>query len=433
MKWTVGPAPPRSKRAVADQVFPRALGIFAAWRLQAYGYTLAVLYAALLVALYKAGLWIVDSRGVPVYSDFICPWLAGRQALHGDAALLYDPAEFAKIQEALVGPRDYFYPNWPYPPTFFFALIPFALLPYAYAFVVWDVVTLTGCIAVVYLITRRAAAIALVLASPLTAWTLYAGQNGFLWASLLGASLLCLERQPVLAGLLVGSLTWKPQFGILLPVALAASNRWHAFASAAAATVLLAGASIAAFGTAVWEAFPRELAAQTSEVLVAGGHAHSTPDWGYIQTVYGLVRTLQGGAGAAWLAQGATAVGAAIIVWLVWRSSVRYALKAATLSTAALIATPYAFAADLAAIAIPAAFLASDQIRCGLLRGEQAVMIALFGASFVILATHGSAPLGPVVMITLLCVILRRAVWLRNRVCPCPAGGVVGQDGGITR
>ena len=41
------------------------------------------------------------------------------------------------------------------------------------------------------------------------------------------------ERRPVLAGLLIGCLTWKPQFGILLPVALAASNRWRAFASAA--------------------------------------------------------------------------------------------------------------------------------------------------------------------------------------------------------
>jgi hypothetical protein len=393
-----------------DRGSPRLLDIFSAWRLQAYGYALAALYAVLLVTLYRAGFWIVDSRGVPVYSDFICPWLVGVQALHGDTVRLYDPAEFAKIQEALVGPRDYFYPNWPYPPTFFFVLIPLALLPYAYAFIVWDVVTLTGCIAVVYLIIRRPSAIALVLASPLTAWTLYAGQNGFLWASLLGASLLLLERRPVLAGLLIGCLTWKPQFGILLPVALAASKQWRAFASAAATTLLLAGASIAAFGTAVWEVFPRELAAQTSEVLVAGGHAHPTPDWGYIQTIYGLVRTLHGSAAVAWLAQGAMAVGLAIIVWLVWRYSVRYSLKAATLSAAALIATPYAFAADLAAIVIPAAFLASDQIRCGLLRGEQAIMIVLFGASFVILVTYGSMPLGPVVMITLLCVILRRTV-----------------------
>jgi Glycosyltransferase family 87 len=179
----------------ADRASPRHLGIFTTWRLQAYGYGLAALYAALLAILYKSGLWIVDSRGVPAYSDFICPWLAGVQALHGNTALLYDPVEFAKIQEALVGPKDYFYPNWPYPPMFFFVLVPFALLPYAYAFIAWDVATLTGCIAVVYLIVRRSPAVALTLASPFTAWTFFAGQNGFLWGALLGASLLLMERR----------------------------------------------------------------------------------------------------------------------------------------------------------------------------------------------------------------------------------------------
>src|SRR6266436_9874180 len=178
MKRSIGPAQPHSERAVAERGSPRALGIFAAWRLQAYGYALAASYAVLLVSLYKSGFWIVDTRGVPVYSDFICPWVAGVQALHGDTALLYDPAEFAKIQEALVGPRDYFYPNWPYPPTFFFVLAPFTVLPYPYGFIAWDVATLLALIVVVYLIVRRLPAIALVLASPFTMWNFLAGQNG---------------------------------------------------------------------------------------------------------------------------------------------------------------------------------------------------------------------------------------------------------------
>jgi hypothetical protein len=397
----------------------RPLGIFASWRLHAYGYTIAALYATLLLGLYKSGFWIVDNRRVPVYSDFITPWIAGVQALHGDTAPLYDPTEFVKLQKALIGPKDYFYPNWPYPPTFFFVLVPFAMLPYAYAFVVWDFVTLASCVAVVYRIVRRLPAIALVLASPLTAWTLFAGQNALLWASLLGGSLLALERRPVMAGLLIGCLTYKPQFGILLPLALAAANQWRAFASAAITAALLAGASIAVFGTTAWEAFPQALLAQNSEVLVSGGHAHTTPDWGYIQTVYGLIRTLRGGAAAAWLAQGVTAVCVAIIVYLTWRSAMRYQLKAATLSAAVLIATPYAFATDLAAIVIPAAFLASDQIRCGLLKGEQTVMIALFGASFAILVAAGSTPLGPFIMITLLSLILRRDLsWWEPRPMP---------------
>jgi arabinofuranan 3-O-arabinosyltransferase len=395
---------------------PRIFGIFAGWRLQAYGCALAVVYAGLLVHSYLAGAWIIDRAGMPVYSDFTDAWVAGIEALRGKAALIYEPAEFIRIQSALLGPRDFFYPNWPYPPTFLLILAPFGALPYFAAFVVWDIATLLGCIVVVYFIVRQQPAIALLLASPYTLWNFLAGQNGFLTASLIGASLLCLERRPVLAGVLIGGLTYKPQFGILFPVALAASNQWRAFASAAAATAFLAGASLVVFGTGVWIAFPRGL------VIPGGMNLFADPDsnWGLLQTVYGLVRYLGGDAAPAWAAQGVTTVGVAIIVGLIWRSEARYALKAATLSAATLIATPYAFAYDLAAIAIPIAFLASDQIRCGLLRGEQTVLLALFGTVLAVLVifadrpvgtTFGSVPLGPVMMIIFLGVALRRAFW----------------------
>src|SRR5205823_13492248 len=115
--------------------------------------------------------------------------------------------------------------------------------------------------------------------------------------------------------------------------------------------------------------------------------------WGFLlQSVYGLTLALHGGATLAWLAQGVATAGAGVIVWLVWCSPARYALKAATLSTSALMASPYAFAYDLAAIAIPVAFLASDQIRCGLLRGEQTTLIALFVVSLAVVPAAGKAP-----------------------------------------
>src|SRR5262249_47044662 len=152
-----------------------------------------------------------------------------------------------------------FYAIWPYPPTFLFILAPFALLPYLTAFLTWDLVTLTGCVAVVCLIVKRRPAIALVLASPFTAWNFFAGQNGFLTALLLGASLLFLERRPVVAGVFIGWLTYKPQFGILLPVALVAANQWRAAASAAATFAFFGVASTAIFGAGVWGGFARSL------------------------------------------------------------------------------------------------------------------------------------------------------------------------------
>jgi len=398
----------------ADVKFSRSLGIFAEWRLQVYGYAVAAIYAAFLVSVYRAGTWIVTSGWLPIYTDFACAWAAAAQALHADATALYDPVEFVKVQAALVGPRDYFYPNWPYPPTFFLILAPFTALPYLGAFITWDLATLLGLIVVVYLIVRRRPTIALVLASPFTAWNFLAAQNGFLTGSLLGAGLLFLESRPVLAGVFIGLLTYKPQFGILLPVALAASGRWRTFASAAVAAALFAVASAAAFGTGVWAAFPRQLVAQSSVNFFGDPDG----DWGYLQTVYGLIRSLHRSAGLAWLAQGLTALMTAVIVWIAWRSQTRYALKAAILSAAALIATPYAFAYDMAAIVVPAAFLATDQLRRGLLRGEQSIWIILFSAPLIALITlgdnvggltFGGTPISLLTVIALFCVILRRA------------------------
>jgi arabinofuranan 3-O-arabinosyltransferase len=392
---------------------PPTVNIFHDRWLEAFGFALAALYSLYFIILYRAGSWIVSPAGLPIYTDFGNAWLAGMQALHGNAATLYNPTELAKVQAALFGATTFFYPNWPYPPTFFLVLAPLALLPYGYAFITWNLTTLLGCIAAVYLIVRQRAAIALALAAPFTAWNFLAAQNGFLTASLLGASLLLLERRPVLAGIFIGCLTYKPQFGILLPVALIGSRQWRAIASAAVITALLAGLSVALFGTQPWAALPRQLVAQTGLNLLAGPDS----DWGYLQTVYGLIRLVYGSAAFAWLAQAATTAGLAIIVWFVWRSHLCYALKAATLSAAALIATPYGFAYDIAAIVIPAAFLASEQLKHGFLRGEKTMWIVLFGAPLTVLVTlgdnpgqttFGGTPVGLFAAVMLLCMVLRR-------------------------
>jgi arabinofuranan 3-O-arabinosyltransferase len=384
---------------------PRLLGVFARWRLLAYGYTFPVFYAAFFLYLYSCGLWLVNKSGAPVYHDFTSFWVAGWQALHGETASLSDQAAFKEVQDNFAGLGHSPHSLLSYPPTFTLILAPLAMLPYSTAFLTWESVTLVCCIAVAYLIVRRQPAVSLTLASPFTAWNFLIGQNGFLTASLLGSSLLLLERRPVLAGVFIGCLTYKPQFGILFPVALVAAGRWRACFSAALTAIFLAAASVAAFGVEAWAAFPRTLFAQGGETMFG------SPEWGFLfQSVYGLILALHGGAALAWLAQGLAAAGLGVIVWLVWRSPARYALKAATLSAGALIATPHTLAYDLAAIAIPVAFLASDQIRCGLLRGEQTTLIALFVAGLTVIPTTGKAPVGAVIVVALLCLILRRAL-----------------------
>jgi len=74
---------------------PRPLRFFEEARLEAYGYALAIIYAVILVHFYRAGAWIVDIAGAPVYTDFTTIWVAGVEAVRGEAARLYDSARTA--------------------------------------------------------------------------------------------------------------------------------------------------------------------------------------------------------------------------------------------------------------------------------------------------------------------------------------------------
>jgi hypothetical protein len=72
----------------------------------------------------------------------------------------------------------------------------------------------------------------------------------------------------------------------------------------------------------------------------------------------------------------------------------------------------------MAAIVVPASFLATDQLRSGLLRGDKAIWIILFGVPLAVLITlgddaggltFGGTPVSLFAMIALFGVILRRA------------------------
>lgn len=126
-------------------------------------------------------------------------------------------------------------------------------MPYLTAFAVWIAATLALYLAAVYaVLPRRAAALAAITPLPVLLNVLL-GHNGFLTAGLVGLALASIERRrPWMAGIFLGLLTYKPQFGILFPVALLASREWRAFCSAAATGVIFALAAALAFGFEAW-------------------------------------------------------------------------------------------------------------------------------------------------------------------------------------
>jgi hypothetical protein len=233
------------------------------------------------------------------------------------------------------------------------------------------------------------------------------GQNGFLTAALLGGALHWLDRRPWLAGVLIGLLAYKPQFGVLIPVALLAGGRWSTIGAAVATIAALLAVSFVTLGDGVWHAFADSMTFTQTVVLEQGGIG-----WEKIQSVFSAMRMWGAGVHLAYAVQIALALMlAASLAWL-WQSNAEFELKASALATASLLATPYVLDYDLVALAVGIVFF----VRHGLSRGFRTFEISLLAAAWMVpLLSRGVAgatgiPLGLMVLLAFYAFTLRRAL-----------------------
>jgi len=358
---------------------------------------------------------LVDQQGRPLGTDFSDVYAAGTYVLDGHPEAPFDPARQHAREQQIFGEATPFY-GWHYPPFFLFAAAALALMPYGIALAVWQAVTLGLYLLTIRAIVRsalqdnltfqRADWILLALAFPAVLINVGHGQNGFLTAALLGAALLQLDRRPILAGILFGLLAYKPQFGLLIPVVLAASGRWRSFVAAAGTVVLLALATTFAFGPHVWQAF-LDSTRFTRVVALEQGDT----GWYKIQSLFAWARMWGASVTVAYALQGTliVALGAALI-WL-WRNTAPYPLKAAALCLAAILATPYTFDYDMMVLAPAIAFVAVDGLARGFGPWEKTALAALWLAPLVArsVAHVTLIPLGVPIMLAIFILLLRRS------------------------
>jgi alpha-1,2-mannosyltransferase len=209
--------------------------------------------------------WVVPLSH-PLTTDFVSFYAAGHLANAGTPAAAYlHAAHFAAEQQATARGIDYVF--FFYPPVFLLICAIFARLPYFVSFVAFETGSLLACLAAIRRIltqgdglNQRSEAINGALLLPLLAYPAIfinfgVGQNGFLTAALFGGATLLVDRRPLLAGMLFGALCFKPQFGLLVPIALIAGGRWRSFTAAAATVAALVTLSLALFGWQSWHDF----------------------------------------------------------------------------------------------------------------------------------------------------------------------------------
>ena len=387
--------------------FLRTMAWLGKERVTAYLRIVAFLNVVLLLALVVTSRAGIDVNGHLIGSDFLSFWTVG-QMLHAHADI-YDGAAHIAVQREFFAASDG-YTAFFYPPSFLPFCWPLGFFGYFAAFGLWLAVT-----GAFYLLAVRQwwqktdiplPLWLLLTAFPPVAIVITHGQTSFLVAALLGLGALLVPGRPVLAGVLFGLATIKPQFGVLVPWVLLLSWEWRAFGSAALTAMVLALACALVFGIRVW---PEWFAAseRAREAMEAGG-----VPFGKMITAFAAARLLGLPTGAAYAVQwmiSAAVLGA--LAGAAWKSRYSPSLGAAMLAGAPL-ATPFALDYDLVLLAFPLLWLAGEGLRSGFAPYEKLAMALAFIVPVFArpLALSAGVPIAPLVIAFLFIVILRRAL-----------------------
>ncbi|QNN64156.1 DUF2029 domain-containing protein [Sphingomonas rhizophila] len=348
----------------------------------------------------------LDAVGRPLGTDFSQVWTAGRMALDGQAARVWDwPTHFA-VQQQLHQSKTVELYGWHYPPPFLLVASLLAFLPYVTALVLWQVVTL-GPLAVAgqRFLDRRDGRL-FVLGAPVVLVCLTHGQNGFLTALLLGGGLALLDRRPFVAGLLFGCLLYKPQFALVIPPVLLFARQWRAIAGGAVSSLVLIAITVAIWGPAPWHSFIDSLPLTKRVVIEAG-----TTGWYKLVSPFAAVRAWGLPVQPSYAVQAMfsiAAIGASI--WLAMRG--RPMLRNAAVTAAAIIATPYVLDYDLVVLLAGIAFLWKDGEQHGWRDWERPILALCWIAPLIARTTalYTSIPLGLMSALAILGVALSRAL-----------------------
>lgn len=178
----------------------------------------------------------------------------------------------------------------------------------------------------------------LTIFAPATIASLTMGQTGLLSAALIVGGFRVVTTRPVLGGILLGLASFKPQLGILIPIALISARLWRTIAAACATVLVLVLASGVVFGWSIWPLWFAKLLPHADWVMDVKDRLNPTitSSLTSIGVDLPVARSVQAGAG----------IFVAIIIWICFRKGITI-LATALLFVGTFLATPYAIFYDM--------------------------------------------------------------------------------------
>ncbi|MCO5398528.1 glycosyltransferase family 87 protein [Ralstonia soli] len=375
-------------------------------RLRVYSAT-ALACSALYFAIWSVRACVLKVPGViPPGGDFVVFWSAAQMILQGHPLAAYDVAALHALELATVPgiAATQFILPWLYPPTFLPFVLPFGLLPYWLAVPIFLGISVASYLWVVKRIVPWRDAWLPCVAFPGLALVVVTGQNSLLLAACAGLALVLLPSRPIVAGVLLGLLTVKPQLALMFPVAFVCGRSWKALGAMAVTSLGLFTLAVVVFGSASLTAFLRN--AEFARSAVEAGAVFL----GRMPTVFALVRMLHGGVALAYAMHLTVALGATAVVAYAWLKPCSYALRTSAVLMATMLASAYLYDYDLVFMGLGMAWLATHGRRYGWLPGERELLILLWllplGGMLLIKWIHFQ--LMPIVLLLALVHIARR-------------------------
>jgi len=301
---------------------------------------------------------LLDPTRNPFARDFVNLWTAALLLREGQFWEIFDPQSLLVYQAKLLGQLLPVH-LLQHPPQTALILWPLAFLSYGGAYLAWTLATFL--IFAAGLASGRrdwSMLLALAILAPASAANLLSAQTGFLLAGLFLIGLKNIDTRPVLAGICFGLMTLKPQFGLLIPFALAGGRHWRVLfiTECVAALVILLGAQV--FGWQAWLSYFKYSVMFTHELIAQGKTLLAT----ITIAPFASARS----AGLTPLAAELLQIAALLFAIVTARKTAAKALpnelKNAILLTTALLAAPSAANHDLTLIAAAIALVATSPI-----------------------------------------------------------------------
>lgn len=309
----------------------------------------------------------IDRHGNPIGTDFLAFWSAGYLANQGTPERSYQPEQIYKTSKIAVPANKNQY-VWSYPPPFFFVTQLLAKLPYLTALTIWSLTGLVGYLFAIYKLHPIRNNLWLTAGFFSAFINFLQGQNGFLSTILMAGAFYNLTSRPVIAGILIGLLSYKPQLGLIIPLALLAGRHYFVLASATATVFTINALAFRSFGLATYQVFFHNL--KNAHALVDQGllPLFKMPSFFAALRFHGIHSTI------ALSVHILIGLAVAIMTVYVWRRSISLELKVSTLILGSLVVPHHLNDYDLTLLMIPIVFLTKNAVANGWLRNEKIIL-----------------------------------------------------------